>query len=64
MRLLTRNAVLEPTLCGYKYWQNFGWLSEVGGKLDKASIDRSTAIFFENKHLEGNEWKSEWCEGW
>jgi len=58
MRLLTRNADLEPSVCRYKYWQNFGWVSEVArnlvtGKIHKASIDPSTATFSEHKHLTG-----------
>jgi hypothetical protein len=54
MRLLTRNADLKPSVCRYKYWQNFGRVSEVArklvaGKVYKASIDPSTATLSEKK---------------
>jgi len=58
MRLLTRNADLKPSVCRYKYWQNFVWVSEVArklvtGKVYKASIDPSTTILYEKKKIMG-----------
>jgi hypothetical protein len=70
MRLLTRNAGLKPSVRRYKYWQNFGWVSEVArklvtGKVSKASIDPSTATFSEKQTSMGvNEWNLDWSEIW